>query len=63
MKSIDLKSDEIVDLPPFMSSRSSPSAELINDSIYVFGGWGEQDGIVRTMERYELLRRVYVDCP
>lgn len=52
VKSIDLKSGAIIDMPSMLSARSFHSVEMLNDSIYVFGGWSEEGAIVRTAERY-----------
>lgn len=47
-----METDEITDLPPMISARSSPSAELLNDSVYVFGGTDRYSGSIGTVERY-----------
>lgn len=45
--------EEDIGFPPMISARMQPSAELINDSIYVFGGLLSECGkIDRTVERY-----------
>lgn len=49
MKSIDLKTSQVIDLPPFKKCRSGFGAQLLNDSIYIFGGVRE-----KTVERYKL---------
>lgn len=54
MKSVDLKTKVIVDLPSLLSERSSASAQLLNDFIYVFGGLN-QKSVLSTVERYEII--------
>lgn len=48
---MDLKSDEIHDFPPMLSERTRPSAALLNDAIYVFGGLNEHRYMCHTVER------------
>lgn len=54
MKSIDLESNDVNDLPSMKSDRAYLSAALLKDSIYIYGGLDEDDVLVETVEMYDL---------
>lgn len=53
VKSFHLKTRNIVDLPPMISERISPSADVMSDSIFVFGGFHSNGAVVHSVERWE----------
>lgn len=57
MKSIDLVTDQIVKLPPMLSTtRRNYSIEIVDDLMFVFGGWNIENAPDETVERYKLGR-------
>lgn len=53
VKSVELKSCywEVIEMPPMISPRWNALSELINDSLFIFGGWNKLNKIVRTVEK------------
>lgn len=48
---MDLKTGELSHMPPMMSARCYPIADVLNDYIYVFGGSNAAGAVLDTVER------------
>lgn len=47
---------DVIDMPPMITARQFASIEIINDSMYVFGGLPEK---TRAMEKYDSNTPIY----